>query len=148
MMTKRELVEGVALIIWRLGSLSARTFPSPTIVLTYALPEARSNSKPRRAFRNPLVVALELAEEMKQEGLTQAGLARKHGISRARVNQWLALLRLPEGERKRVLAMGDYWDRRVITERMLRKALRIREEGPTSDVCGSALRSSGGSHPP
>jgi len=63
---------------------------------------------------------MELAAEMKREDLSQADLARKHGISRTRVNQWLALLKLPEGERKRVLAMGDYWDRRVLTERSLR----------------------------
>ena len=75
---------------WRLGSLSARTFSSPIIILTYALPETHSNSKPRRKFRNPLVVAMELAQEMRREGITQAELAREHGISRARVNQWLA----------------------------------------------------------
>ena len=38
-------------------------------------------------------------------GLTQADLARKHGISRARVNQWLALLKLPEGERRLLESM-------------------------------------------
>ena len=63
---------------------------------------------------------MELAEEMKRENLTQAELARRHGMTRARVNQWLSLLKLPEGERKRILAMGDHWDRRVVTERMLR----------------------------
>ena len=72
---------------------------------------------------------MELAEEMKQEGLSQADLARKHGISRARVNQWLSLLKLPEGERKRIRAMGDHWGRRVVTERRLRVERRRACEG-------------------
>jgi len=61
---------------------------------------------------------------MKREGLTQVELARKHGISRARVNQWLSLLKLSAGERKRILEMGDHWERQVITERELR-AIRV-----------------------
>ena len=57
---------------------------------------------------------------MEREGLSQADLARKHGISRTRVNQWLSLLKLPGKEIRRILAMGDNWERRLITERMLR----------------------------
>jgi DNA-binding transcriptional regulator YiaG len=94
------------------------------IILPYPLPFIDPNSKPRRTFRNPLIVAMEMADEMERKGLTQAELAHKHGISRARVNQWLSLLQLPVGERRRILAMGDNWGRRVVTERMLRKALR------------------------
>jgi hypothetical protein len=36
---------------------------------------------------------MELKEEMRREGVSHAELTRIHGISRARVNQWLALLR-------------------------------------------------------
>lgn len=64
---------------------------------------------------------MELAEEMRREGLTQAGLARKHSISRARVNQWMALLGLPDREKRRLQAMGDNWAHRVVTERELRQ---------------------------
>jgi len=41
---------------------------------------------------------MELKAEMQREGLTQTELARKHGISRARVNQWPSLLKLQKGE--------------------------------------------------
>ena len=61
---------------------------------------------------------------MHREGLTQAELARKHGISSARINQWLSLLKLPEMEIRRVLAMGDYWEQRLLTEQSLRNLLR------------------------
>jgi len=64
---------------------------------------------------------MELKEEIRREGLTQAELARKNGISRARVNQWLSLLKLPKSKIERVIAMGDDWARQVITERSLRQ---------------------------
>jgi len=67
-----------------------------------------------------MIIALELAEELKHEGITRAELARRHGVSKARVTQWLSLLDLPRIEIERVLAMGDYWDRRLVTERGLR----------------------------
>ena len=60
---------------------------------------------------------------MNREGLTQAELARKHGLSWARVNQWLSMLKLPVGERRMILAMRDHWERRLLTERSLRDQL-------------------------
>lgn len=85
------------------------------------IPATKSEPKPRKTFRNPMIIALELAEELKHEGITRAELARRHGVSKARVTQWLSLLDLPRIEIERVLAMGDYWDRRLVTERRLRK---------------------------
>jgi len=76
------------------------------IVLPYPLPFIDPNSKPRWIFRIPLIVAMELADEMEREGLTQAELPQKHGISHSRVNQWLSLLQQPDVERRRILAMG------------------------------------------
>jgi transcriptional regulator with XRE-family HTH domain len=66
---------------------------------------------------------MELKEEMSREGLSQADLARKHGLSRARVNQWLSLLKLSKRDIGKFLAIGDRWDRRLITERGMRKLL-------------------------
>jgi transcriptional regulator with XRE-family HTH domain len=63
---------------------------------------------------------MELKAELDSEGLTQAEFARKHGISRARVNQWMSLLGLPDREKRRLHAMGDNWDHQVVTERELR----------------------------
>ena len=88
--------------------------------IEHQLPSRTRRSSQKKTYRNPLIYAMELAEEMRRDGLTQAELARKHGISRARVNQWLSLLRLPEGEKRKVLAMGDNWGRRLVTERGLR----------------------------
>jgi len=68
-----------------------------------------------------MVLALELAEELKHDGISRAELARRYGMSRARVTQWLSLVELPRIEIERLLAMGDYWDLRLVTERKLRK---------------------------
>ncbi|MCK5117514.1 MAG: helix-turn-helix domain-containing protein [Candidatus Aegiribacteria sp.] len=89
------------------------------------LPSNNHNSKHRKTYRNPIIYAQELQDEMKREGLTQAELARKLGISRARVNQWLSLLKLPIRETEKVLAMGDNWNRQLVTERQLRTLTNV-----------------------
>ena len=106
---------------WRLDSRSTRTIAGPIMELMFKLPSRTHNTKHIKTYRNPIIYAMELKEEMSREGLTQAELSRKHGISRARVNQWLALLRLPTGKRMRILAMGDRWKKRLLTERALRE---------------------------
>jgi hypothetical protein len=70
---------------------------------------------------------MELSAEMRRERISQSELARRHGLTRARVNQWLSLLQLPVGERRRILAMGDNWERQVLTERRIRKVSHLEE---------------------
>ena len=65
---------------------------------------------------------------MELKDLSKADLARKLGISRARVTQILNLLKLPEELQEDIEAMGDYWDRRLVTERMLRKKISDSEQ--------------------
>ena len=57
---------------------------------------------------------------MEIEELSRADLARKLGLSRARVTQMLNLLGLPEMLISEIEEMGDYWSRQLITERQLR----------------------------
>jgi transcriptional regulator with XRE-family HTH domain len=64
---------------------------------------------------------MELHDEMERDGISKAELARRHGLSRTRVHQWLSLRELPKIEIQRLKAMGDNWERRLITERVLRK---------------------------
>ena len=89
----------------------------------WLIPSAIRKSKPGKIFRNPIFVALGLQEEMKRDGISQAELARRRGLSRARVHQWLSLLELPMKEIEQLKAMGDHWGRRLVTERMLRSRL-------------------------
>ncbi|MCK5117516.1 MAG: hypothetical protein KAR44_13020 [Candidatus Aegiribacteria sp.] len=52
--------------------------------------------------------------------MSRAELARKLGLSRARVTQILNLLKLPDSLISEIEEMGDYWDRQLVTERQLR----------------------------
>jgi DNA-binding transcriptional regulator YiaG len=89
--------------------------------LEFELPSCSLNSKYNKTYRSPIIYAMELKEVMRREDLSQAELARKHGISRARVNQWFSLLRLPVKVKRGILVMGDNWERQLLTERGLRK---------------------------
>ncbi|MCK5117501.1 MAG: winged helix-turn-helix transcriptional regulator, partial [Candidatus Aegiribacteria sp.] len=68
-----------------------------------------------------IIQAREMYLMMKTGGLSQAELARKLGLSRARVTQMLNLLVLPEVLISEIEEMGDYWSRQLVTERKLRK---------------------------
>jgi len=63
---------------------------------------------------------------MTTEGINRAELARRLGVSRARVTQWLELLELPERVLREVEALGDHWQRQVVTERKLRRTRTVR----------------------
>jgi len=54
---------------------------------------------------------------MQKEGITQSQLATKLGVSRVRVNQYLALLKLPA---ERQAEISKYGKEQMITERSLR----------------------------
>ena len=75
-------------------------------------------------YRNPLIYARELHDEMVGDNLTRKQLAERHGITSDRVTQWLCLLKLPDKIRQKVIALGDNWSKRIITERELRKLTR------------------------
>jgi hypothetical protein len=79
------------------------------------IPATESELKSRKTFRKPMVLVLELADELKRDGISRAELARRHGMSRARITQWLSLMDLSRVEIEEILAMGDYWERRLVT---------------------------------
>jgi len=77
--------------------------------------------KSKKTFRNPIIQAREIALEIQLKELTQGQMAMKLGCSLSRVSQMLHLLKLPEEKQREIEALGDHWDRRVVTERGLRK---------------------------
>lgn len=77
--------------------------------------------KTRKTYRNPIIQAREIALEIQLKELTQGQMAKKLGCSLSRVSQMLHLLKLPEGIQREIEALGDHWDRRVVTERGLRR---------------------------
>jgi len=77
---------------------------------------ARQNRQ--NSYVNPVTLAREYQQIMQEEGLTQSQLAAKLGVSRVRVNQYIALLKLPEERQAEIL---KYSKKRIITERELRR---------------------------
>jgi ParB-like chromosome segregation protein Spo0J len=73
-----------------------------------------------------MVYARELRDRMLAEGINRAELARRLGVSRARITQWLDLLELPEKVLRDAEVMGDNWDRQMMTEREIRGRRRKR----------------------
>ena len=80
--------------------------------------------KPAKTYTNPLFLALRYKHLLETPGIgSQAKLALKMGVSPARVNQILRLLKLPPDIQQSVIRMGDSLHGRKITERKLRALL-------------------------
>ena len=80
--------------------------------------------KPSRTYRNPVFLAREWNKMLEsEEYASQTALGQKLGVSRARVNQMLRLLKLPTKIQEDVIKMGDPLQSRKITERKLRALL-------------------------
>lgn len=104
--------------------MTIRTRFSPVILLKASFICAKREKPNKRVYRNPIIYAQELQEEMEQNNLTRKQLAARHGLSSDRITQWLCLLKLPEEKLKEIEELGDYWDRQVFTERELRNERR------------------------
>src|SRR3989339_894043 len=71
------------------------------------------------SYQNPLEKTIEFERIMKAEILSQSALAKKLGISRVRINQYLSLLKFPKDRQHEILQYGK---ERIITERSLRNS--------------------------
>jgi hypothetical protein len=62
---------------------------------------------------------------MVRDCLTRKQLAERHGVTSDRITQWLCLLtQLPEKMLREIKALGDYWEKQMVTERSLRPLRR------------------------
>jgi len=96
-------------------------------------PQARRGRRPPRQGKPARVVEL-LRKAMGWRELldggelaTQADIARREGLTRARVTQVLALLRLAPAIQQYILAMPETVDHPVVTERALRPIAQLEE---------------------
>ena len=112
--------------MWYAEGHYSRTFSDTPEILRLRRPDIPIIA-PRKRFRNPLIIAMELQYELVRDNLTRKQLAERHSITSDRVTQWLCLLKLSYHEKARVLALGDNWDRQVVTERQLRNLRRTHE---------------------
>ncbi len=112
------------------GTLTRRV-PADRVVS--AVMPARGRPKPPRVPKTPRVVEL-LRKALEWQALlesgevpNQAGIARREGITRARVTQVMGLLRLAPEIQEHVLSMPDMVRRPAITERALRPIAQLEQ---------------------
>ena len=96
-----------------------------------SVPPPRGKPKPPREPKTPRVVEL-LRKALEWEALIESGevpdqaaIARREGITRARVTQVMSLLRLDSEIRQHILSMPDAVRRPAITERALRPIAQL-----------------------
>ena len=98
-----------------------------------AFPIGRGNSRSPRELKTPRVVDL-LRKAIEWQALlesvkiaNQTDIARREGITRARVTQVMGMLRLAPEIQEHVLSMPDAASRPLISERMLRPIGTIKD---------------------
>jgi hypothetical protein len=113
------------------ANIGTLTRQVPTERVVTALPPIRSIPKPPREPKTPRVVKL-LRKAMEWKALLESGqvsnqaeIARREGISRARVTQVMGMLRLAPEIQQHVLSLPEVVCRSSITERMLRPIATI-----------------------
>ena len=87
--------------------------------------KAKQNKR-SRTYRNPIALAREWEKTLRNgNSSSPADLACKLGVSRARVNQILRLLRLAPEVSKAIVALGDPLPSPIVTERKLRPIVNL-----------------------
>ncbi len=112
------------LFYWYTNPMTIRTLFAPVILLKSSFICANRVKPAMKIYRNPVIYAQELHEEMIRDDLTRKQLAERQGVSSDRITQWLCLLKLPKEKLNEIEALGDYWSRQMVTERELRKIRR------------------------
>jgi hypothetical protein len=113
------------------GNLGTLTRQVAADQVVNSLPEPRGRPTPPKKPKTPRVVELlQMALEWQRqldagEAVPQAAIARREGITRARVTQIMAMLRLAPEIREHIARMPDVVNRPAISERALRPIVRL-----------------------
>jgi ParB-like chromosome segregation protein Spo0J len=84
--------------------------------------------QPQKVYKSPLLEARRYENLLKYPFIkTQSDIAREMGISRARVSQIMALLKLAPEIQRELLALQEQRAIRFFSERRLRPLLNIKE---------------------
>jgi len=113
------------------GNIGTLTRRVPADQVVSAVPPRLRNRKPPREPKTPRVVEL-LRKAIEWQALLESGdvanqadIARREGITRARVTQVMGMLRLAPEIQQHVLSLPDMVRRPAITERALRPIAQI-----------------------
>jgi len=90
----------------------------------YFKTEVKKSPCPKKTYKNPIYLAREYKKMISSDKVkNQVELAKIKGISRARVTQILNLLKLDKSIIDNLNKIGDLMDKKVISERELRKII-------------------------
>ena len=117
-------VEPPVLVYWYTGLVSSRTKAKHTFPVCIRRPDLSKLKPETKKYRNPVIYAQDLHDELVRDDLTRKQLAARHGVSSDKITQWLCLLKLREKKLMEIECLGDNWDRQVVTERALRRSRR------------------------
>ena len=79
---------------WYTNPMTIRTRFTAVILLKSSFICAKRVKPAKKIYRNPVIYAQELQDEMVRDSLTRKELAKRHGVSSDRITQWLCLLKL------------------------------------------------------
>ena len=105
----------------------------------------RGKTKPPKDPKTPRVLellrkAIEWREPLESgEAASQAAIARREGITRARITQVMGMLRLASEIQQHILSMPDMVRRPALTERVLRPIVKIEERNQQLAVFSELL---------
>jgi len=115
------------------GNIGVMSRRVPADRVVSALPPRRGRPKPPKVSRPPRVAEL-LRKAMEWRRLLKAGevpdqaqIARRDGLTRARVTQVMGLLRLAPEIQKHILSMPNAIGQPAVTERLLRPLVQIED---------------------
>ena len=116
------------------GNIGTLTRRVPADRVVSAVPPRRGKSKPPKEPKTPRVVEL-LRKTIEWQALLESGdatnqadIARREGITRARVTQIMGMLRLAPEIQQHILAMPETVGRPAISERALRSITMFDDE--------------------
>ncbi len=135
------------------GNIGRLTRQVPADQVFSAIPPRRGKPRPPKEPKTPRVVEL-LRKAIEWQALlasgeapNQADIARREGITRARVTQVMGLLRLAPEIQQQVLSLPDMIRRPAITERALRPIAQLPQTGDQLHAFQQLLTSSGAAAP-
>lgn len=121
-----------------------RRVPADGVVKT--LPPQLSKPKPKKTPKTPRVAEL-LRKAMEWEkllesgeGVTRSVIAKREGLSRARVTQIMGLLNLAPDIQEYILSMTETVQRPAMTERSLRHIMKLLEHKKQLEVFNKSLK--------
>lgn len=113
-----------------IGTIKRQVLPNGVV---NAVPPRLSKPRPQKIPKTPRVVellrkAIEWQGHLESgKGIIQADIARREGLSRARVTQIMGLLNLAHDIQKYILSMPEAVGRPAVTERSLRQIMKLTE---------------------